>query len=539
MSDTDPNARQAETIAFLRGGAGLGTCDRMIETHGALVFLIGEHALKIKRAVRYDYLDFSTLQKRHDVLQRELELNQPTAPQIYHDVIAVLRTASGTLSFEGDGEVLEWVLTMTRFPAEDELVNIAHRGGIDADLAQALGASIARYHQSTPVRHSDGAVLIADIVAELDRVLADMHATFDGLDRRFLALCRQAIAGQARALSDRARQGHVRRCHGDLHLGNIVVLDGVPTPYDALEFDERLGTCDTLYDLAFLLMDLMHQDLAPAANLVFNSYLGSVATDISQAGLRHLPLFLAIRAAIRAMVAVQTAALASAPEPASGSGPAPHTDALADARDYLSQAVAYMAPPAARLVVIGGFSGTGKTTLARALAPAVGAAPGAVHVRSDVTRKILLHKAPLTRLGPSGYTAAVSRRTYAEIARQAREVLQQGHSVVLDAVHGTADTRTTAEQIAQDLGCGFVGFWLEAGDATRRARVQTRAPDASDADAEVVRTQSQADPGPIDWIRVDTDRPLQAVHAEMAAWLTPAREAVRTTSGDADAGQCR
>lgn len=524
-STKDQPDDQSVAIAFLEGGAGRDAKVQRIDTHGAMIFLIGPEALKIKRAVKYDYMDLSTVEKRRALLEREYELNRDAAPSIYRGVLPLVRKADGTVGLGGAGEVLEWVLTMHRFPKEAELTHIAKHDCIGDDLAARLGTAIARYHDAAPVRRLDAHTLIAGILDELDRVFATMQRALGRDAARFLDASRKTLSHRAENLGQRSLQGHVRRCHGDLHLRNIVMIGGDPTPFDALEFDERLGTCDTLYDLAFLLMDLDHLGMAHAANLVLNAYLTHATPDLSQTGLSLLPLYLSIRAAIRAMVDVQTAALSDAGK-----------ELEADAQAYLAQALAYLAPPPPGLVAIGGLSGTGKTTIARAVAHRIGASPGAIHIRSDVVRKTLLHRDPLEHLGPDGYTSAITERTYGAIRDQAELILREGQAAILDAVHSNPDTRAAAQALATAAGCGFVGIWLDSPTRTRQNRVASRGPDASDADEAVVQAQDGADPGDITWHRVDADRPVEKVVESISETLAKSGFANPRNCGDKNVG---
>lgn len=491
---------QSDAIAFLENGAGIGRLIKRVDTHGAMIFLIDDMALKIKRQVTYDYMDLSTLDKRRAMLEREFELNRPFAPQVYREVLPLVRMASGELSLGGSGKVVEWVLSMNRFPEEAELTHIARHTGIDDDLAERLGQSIAAYHAAVPIKDLDAAILMEEILEELERVFAPMGTVFEGDARAFVEASRQTWAGNRNTLGARAGSGHVRRGHGDLHLRNIVMLDGVPTPFDALEFDERLGTCDTLYDLAFLLMDLDHLRMRHAANVVLNAYLAQDVLEAQTYGLQLLPLYLSVRAAIRAMVDVQSARFA------------PNATSLTrDARTYMHEALGYLEPKPPMLVAIGGYSGTGKTTIARAIAHWIGAAPGAIVIRSDVLRKTLMNCDPLERLGPEGYASDISAKTYATMRVQAGHVLRQGHSAILDAVHGTLAERRAVEDLSKAQGCTFCGIWLQAETPTRVARVAARGPDASDADAHVVHSQAAKDPGNIHWHHVNADQPVDAV----------------------------
>ena len=378
---------QGDVIAFLSSAnahPGGGHVE-VLQTHGALVFLSGDVAIKIKRSVRYDYMDLSTLELREKMIRRELALNQAIAPKIYKAVIPITREADGRLALDGVGTPVEWVLRMWRFPASDELSVIADDGRLDDALARDLGQSVFEHHTKTPQRTADGAKLILDILDELDRVFADLGDVFDTSQiAQFHAQSRTALNSIAHLLRQRGAGGHIRRCHGDLHLRNLVMLNGKPVPFDALEFDEVLGTCDVLYDLAFLLMDSRHRILGRAANIVLTSYLLAAAEN-EDAGLATLPLFIAIRAAIRAMVLAQTAR---------ATGSLVNDDAFL----YLADALAVLSPPEPALVLVGGLSGSGKTAVAQELAPKIGAAPGAVLLSGDTERNALrgpVHQTPL------------------------------------------------------------------------------------------------------------------------------------------------
>lgn len=491
---------QAEVISFLSDGKNLpdhGPVD-VVRTHGAIVFLSGATAYKIKRDVRYDYLDFSSLQKRHDMLKRELELNAPTAPSIYRDVIAVTRDEDGYLHLGGTGDVVEWVLRMHRFDTANELDKIAERGALDDALAATLGEMVAEYHRSTDLRkQTPGSHLIEAIIDELNTAFATMHGD---LVAEQVARYRTAMEGAFRTvratLDARGQAGHVRRCHGDLHLRNIVLLEGVPTLFDALEFDGTLGTCDVLYDLAFLLMDLRHNGLHRAANITLNSYLMHARCTEHYAALSLLPLFLSIRAAIRAMVGVQTARFN--PDDAT---------LLPQARAYLASALAYLDPAPARLISIGGLSGTGKTVLAASLAPQIGAAPGAVHLRSDLERKALFDVSPLTPLPQAAYGPEVNAQVYDIMREKARGILSGGHSVVLDATWLDEDERASLPVLAQQCGGQFNGFWLAAETTVLETRVSARRNDASDADVTVVRKQVAQTTVQTSWSQIDASAP--------------------------------
>ncbi len=273
-----------------------------IDTHAATVFLQGGRALKIKRAVRFPFLDYSTLKKRKAACAEEIRINRPLAPQIYRQVVAITEGKDGSLSVGGDGAPIEYAVEMSRFDENQTLDHLAKAGplgsGFAADIADSIAASHAIAGHVEPRDWIDGIPRLIDgnsaglrtggrfAAAEIESLASASHRAY----ARVLPL-----------LEERGRLGFVRRCHGDLHLGNIVAIDGRPVLFDAIEFDAKIASVDILYDLAFTLMDLLRFKQQHAANVVFNRYLAETAVENLDA-LGALPLFMSIRAAIRAQV---------------------------------------------------------------------------------------------------------------------------------------------------------------------------------------------------------------------------------------------
>jgi hypothetical protein len=486
-----------------------------IDTHGAAVFLAGDAAYKVKRAVRFPFMDLSTLERRRAACARELEINRPQAPGIYLGLVPILRRA-GRLQLGGDDpredEIVEWAVHMRRFDEEATLDKLAARDGLDPSLLDALARAIAASHERAE-RHCDFAApaalahVIGDVMSGL-REAPDLFAParVDALE----AGLRAALQRLTPLLARRAREGEVRRCHGDLHLRNIARIGGAPVLFDALEFDETLATTDRLYDLAFLLMDLWARGLRFEANGVLNRYLAACGEQPPYDGLAALPLFIGLRAAIRAQVtAAARAHLAEAAR----------ETAATEARGYLALTEAALAPTPVWLIAIGGLSGTGKSTLAARLAPEIGPIPGAVHLRSDVERKRLAGVDERERLPSGAYTLAATDEVYAVLRARAAAVLASGHGVVVDAVHQRPDERAALAEVARQAGVAFAGLWLEAPLDALEARVAARRGDASDATAEVVRAQAERDPGPLDWTRVATTGTPEEVLARARAAL--------------------
>src|SRR5262249_30314510 len=239
------------------------------------------------------------------------------------------------------------------------------------------------------------------------------------------AKSRAALVRVRPLLLARGTEGLVRRGHGDLHLGNIALIDDRPVPFDALEFDPVVASGDVLYDLGFLLMDLVERKLPGAANLVLNVYLAATRHPTDLDALAALPLFMSLRAAIRPKVTRV---------PSTNAASEQLQTITMQARGFFARACGLIAPVPPRLVAIGGLSGTGKSVLARALAPDLAPAPGAVLLRSDVERKAMFGVAENEKLPPEAYTLGVGQRVYAALAAQARRLLTAGHSAIVDAV---------------------------------------------------------------------------------------------------------
>ncbi len=507
---------QAEVLTFLADPAThAGAEVKRIDTHAASVFLAGDRALKIKRAVRFAFLDYSTLDKRKAACAAEIEVNRRFAPQLYRGVVAITRDGGGGLALGGDGTPVEWAVEMARFDDTATLDHLATRGKIDLALADTLARVVAAGHAKAPVADAqDWPERLARYIAQNHDEMRDHADLFPPaeLDRLSQA-SRAAVQRLDPLLRARGKAGLVRRGHGDLHLGNIVLIDDKPVIFDAIEFDPLLATVDLLYDLAFLLMDLVERKLGGAANVVLNRYLAETGRDEDLDGLAALPLFLSLRAAIRAKVTA--AKLAAAHD---------HRDAVAaSARGYFSLALALITPAPPALVAVGGHSGTGKSVLARGLAPVVPPAPGAVVLRSDVARKRMFGVAETERLPPDAYAPEPTERVYAALAAQARRVVAAGHSAIVDAVFSQPDEREEIAAAARAAGVPFCGLFLTADLATRVARVEKRTHDASDATVEIARRQETYDLGNIDWAITDAggtpEQTLAKARAALGAQL--------------------
>jgi aminoglycoside phosphotransferase family enzyme/predicted kinase len=489
---------QSEVIAFLEGRLAPA---RRIDTHGAVVFLGKDLAYKLKRSVKFPYMDFSTAEARGRMCRAEIEVNRRMAPEIYLGVAPVRRAAGKLVLGEIDDapddapeEAIDWLVVMRRFDDGALFDRLADRGALTSEMMAALAVRLVRFQASlSPItsgfcgpdeyRHS----VASDVRQMIDKG--------DGLNPKWseaLAhLLPEALEPFVDLVARRVTAGAIRRGHGDLHLRNIVLIDGAPLPFDAIEFSDRIANTDMLYDLAFPLMDLEHRGRRPLANRLLNEWLWrapELPGATHEEALALLPMFLARRASIRAYVDASIAAVKGG-----------DTEA---ARAYQRSALAFLRPAPPRLLAVGGLSGSGKTTMALKLAPDIGRAPGAVAVRSDVERKRAAAVALEERLPAGSYTPESSAKVYAAMLARAERALRAEHSVVLDAVFSKEEERGAAEALAAKVGVPFEGLWLDVPKEVAQARVAARAGDASDATPALVERQFGYDLGEIRWKRI-------------------------------------
>jgi aminoglycoside phosphotransferase family enzyme/predicted kinase len=478
---------QTETTAFLSmpESYGLAHGEKVEQhaTHGSFVFLAGDRAYKLKRAVKFPYMDYSTVERRKAMCERELAVNRRLAPELYLETVPVRRGRDGALQIgQRDGDVLDWLVVMRRFGQDDLLESRRKAGKLDARLMREVGERLAAFHRDAERQVGfGGATGIATVVDENKALLGPPLDA--GKIGQLNAAAETALETLKPFLDARREAGFVRRVHGDLHLNNICVFEGKAVPFDAIEFQDDFACIDVLFDLALLLMDLDRHGLRGEANVLLNRYL-ECANDYE--GLKALPLFLSIRAAMRAHV---TLAMKRSDE--------------REAAHLLDYALTYLAPQPALLLAIGGVSGTGKSTLAAALAPRIGRTPGAVVIRTDVVRKALWGADELTRLPSEAYKESFTDRVYEAMMQHAGAALAGGHSAIVDAVLGHARQRTDIEQLAHQHNATFKGLWLDAPAAILEKRIAARRNDASDATADVLRSQLAHIRPPDRWSVID------------------------------------
>ncbi len=499
--------------AFSEGRvAGVPPPIERVDTHLSHVFLSGDQAFKLKRAVRLPFVDFSTVDQRHAACQAELAINRRLRSPLYVEVSPVVQAADGAYRLGGDGGVVDWVVVMRRFDQSHQFDVMARRGALTIDLVERAADRIADMHLdalvTTLAGHAADYRHVIDMLRQTEREAAESLGLESGLPAPYDRLDRE-LARMGALIEKRRARGKVRRTHGDLHLRNICLFGGEPTPFDALEFDERMATTDVLYDIAFLLMDLRRLNLPEHANAVMNRYWDAAGED--EEALQLLPFFAGLRATVRMAVAVE----------------AQHLEEAQQYRDLAFQMLERRSPA---LVAIGGLSGSGKSAVARAVAPFLPGPAGARVLRSDVLRKrnlgLRLHEAAEA----GAYAPEQRAGIYHELTARATRALTAGASVVADATFGVSTTR---DAIASAVGQRLFAFWLDAPVHVRLERIARRAGDASDADAAVALKQEEPGDLGAGWKRLDARRTIGELAADIVkevgdagdatrkAWLTP------------------
>jgi aminoglycoside phosphotransferase family enzyme/predicted kinase len=460
---------------------------RVLETHISWVLLTGEYAYKIKKPVYLGFLDFSTLGLRRHYCEEELRLNRRLAPELYVELVEIRGTPRAP-RIEGDGPLLEYAVRMREFPQESLASRALARGAFDAPQVDALATVVAEFHGRAPLARAHESFGTPDAVlsAALQNFEQMLPLAQDAPDDRALRALRRwterEFASRHGALAARKHLGFVRECHGDLHLGNIVLLDGRPVPFDCIEFNDSLRWIDVMNEAAFLAMDLEDRGRGDLRWRFLNRYLEATG---DYAGLDVLPFYLVYRALVRAKVHLMR----------SRQPGLRRTEKARLARafqEYLRLAERLAAPERAALILAHGPSGCGKTTFTQPLVEVL----GAIRLRSDLERKRLHDLAPLapsgSGIGSGIYTAEATAATYRRLGELAQDALRSGFSIVVDAAFLRRSERDAFRAIAEVLDAPFMILDFHAPQEVLRARVVkrlARADDASEANLAVLEHQ--------------------------------------------------
>ncbi len=470
---------------LLRPGAWPHPVDELelIETHISWIVLTGEFAYKIKKPLKLEFLDFSTLKLRKQWCEEELRLNSRWAPQLYVDVVPITGTPEQA-TIAGTGPAIEYAVRMRQFPQSALLSAQLDLGALDSDDMRELAEMIADRHGSAPANREPRFGGIDAIKKPMVENFLYLEPWLDTpeLDE-FRDWTDAELSRYAALIEQRRQDGFVRRCHGDLHLRNLVRLDDGIVAFDCIEFSDELRTLDVISDLTFLSMDLVASGRDDLAWLLLNRYL-EVTGDY--AGMQLYGLYHVYHCMIRAKVAAILAGERDDPR---------ERDAdLETMLHYCEVARDWIEHPRTGLVLMHGLSGSGKTWVSSRLSAGL----GAVRIRSDVERKRMhgLAEDESTNSPPGEglYDKAASRRTYQHLYELASSLLAAGHRVALDATFLFRGDRERARSVARQDSLPFVQVIVEASDALLAERLASReagATDASEADAAVLAWQHE------------------------------------------------
>jgi aminoglycoside phosphotransferase family enzyme/predicted kinase len=459
----------------------------LIETHISWVLLAGDYAYKIKKPVNLGFLNFKTVEARRFYCDEELRLNRRTAPELYLEVVPITGAPQAP-RLGGTGAAIEYALKMRRFPQEALADNAARRGELGAGRVDAIAAALAAFHATIPsAPESTG-------FGAPDHVAAPALANFEQLAELIADRDESERVGRVRAWTERERErlgatfaarkrdGFVRECHGDLHLRNIVFLDGRPVPFDCIEFNPELRWIDVMNEVAFLVMDLLEHRMEGAGWRFLNAYLEATG---DYAGLRVLRYYLVYRAMVRAKIACIRAR-----QPEADAAKRSATDR--EYRDYLALAESLTVPGRRALILMHGLSGSGKSTIALTMLERL----GAVRVRSDVERKRMhgLAAQARTHADPYGgiYAPENTRITYDRLKLLVREIIESGYPAIVDAAFLWRAERDVFRALAREAKARFLMVSCRASDAVLRRRIAEREAamkDASEAGIAVFERQ--------------------------------------------------
>jgi aminoglycoside phosphotransferase family enzyme/predicted kinase len=462
---------------------------RLMETHISYVVLAGEFVYKIKKTVDFGFLNFTTLRARRFYCDEEVRLNRRFAPYLYLGVVPI----TGSLDsprIGGGGETLDFAVKMREFPQESLADNLVSQATVSSAEIDELSATLARFHLAAKPAKYD--TKFGEPEAILARALENFRELLQlpvKIDTALVAVLehwtKNEFARRGAAFEYRKYAGYVRECHGDLHLGNIVYLDGRLTPFDCIEFNDDLRWIDVISDIAFLTMDLDYHRRRDFSARLLNQYLEATGDYGGVSLLRYYQVY---RAIVRAKVAVLKA----------GSDSHTSTEISEGDKDYsnhirLADTYTRLRQPA--LIITHGLSGSGKTTLTQSLLEQV----GAIRLRSDVERK-RMHGLDSSGRSDSGlgaglYAPDVTAATYHHLLGLARPLLAAGYPVVVDATFLKHRDRWLFRQLAQELAVPFAIADIYAPVDELRRRVNQRADqgrDASEATSAVLERQLES-----------------------------------------------
>jgi uncharacterized protein len=456
---------------------------QLMQTHASAVLLTGEFAYKLKKPVNFGFLDYSTVEKRQYFCQEELRLNRRGAQELYLEVVSIAKQ-DNKYQLGSDGEIVDYAVKMVQFPQEALLSNMFETGTITTANIEEMGRVIADFHANAQTNRyisSFGSIdrikqSIDDNYLQTKKYIG--RAQTQQQFTETTAYTDRFLSEHPQLFCDRIVCGFIRECHGDLHLRNICRWHDKVLLFDCIEFNEPFRFVDTMYDVAFVVMDLEARGRKDLANRFLNTYAEQTG---DWAGLQVLPMYLSRQAYVRAKV---TSFLLDDP----GISIEERAVAVKTAGDYYRQAWEYTRPRQGRLIVLSGRSGSGKSTLGKQLAQEL----GGIHLRSDAVRKHLGGIPLLSKGDESLYTPEMTTNTYQGVLTLGSKLALQGFTVILDAKYDRQSLRAAVIDLAQDEGISLQMIHCTAPEEVLRDRLAHRTGDIADATVDLLASQQAA-----------------------------------------------
>lgn len=468
------------------------------QSHIALIFFAGDMVYKLKRAVIYPTVDFSTPEKRKLACISEMKRSTIYAPHLILGIKPIKRLKNGKIHIGGQrGQEIDTVIVERRIPQKSLLNFLLPSPSFDRFETMDLAESLAELHSKAKTFHSKwGTEVIQKIILRTETTLNYFPEIFNRNEVNSLTHASlDMLKKNARLVTFRQKTGRVKKCHGDLSLSNVAYDKKKFLFISPIEYNETLDCIDTLYDLAYLTMDLEMKGLRRLSNILFNHYM-SYMNDIE--GFPLLPLYQSLRAAFRAAVYAKTTTILTGIE---------KTEAIQKAQKYFALSRRFMADFKPVLIACGGLSGSGKSRIAREIGGLMNPAPGAIILRDDVVKKQITGLAPHQRFNKTMDTPAFEKVVYEVLRQQATTALRTGSCVIVDALFHDPVQRKGIEKLAQKMNVPFVGLWMDAPLSVRTERVKHRKQTPSDIRKEdELECQLSLKTGKIIWHKINTNQ---------------------------------
>lgn len=453
---------------------------KLMQTHVSYILLTGNYAYKLKKAVNFGFLDYSTLELREHFCRQELEMNKRGAAEIYLEVLPITQT-DNKVELGGSGTTVEYTLKMCQFPQDNLLINLFNQGKLTEKMVEELGKLVAQFHSKCP---TNDYVLSFGEVAKVRQAFDENYeqtAKYIGLaqtQEQFEAtkdFTDNFFATKAEVLANRIKNGWIRECHGDLHLGNICLWHDKILLFDCIEFNEPFRFVDVMYDVAYGVMNFLVGNRPDLANTYLNSYLEESG---DWEGLEVLPLYVSRQAYVRAKI---TSFLLDDP----GVPAADKEQAKITASQYYKMALDCTKLGQGSLIIMSGVSGSGKSTVAKKIARQ----SNAIHIRSDAVRKHLAGVSLTERGGEELYTPEMTEKTYGRLLELGILLASAGYAVILDAKYDRQSLRQPVIAAAEKHHLPLQILHCTAPEQILRDRLNSRTGDVSDATANLLASQ--------------------------------------------------